>query len=619
MSSKSPKVSIIVPVYNVEQYLSECLDSIINQTLKEIEIICVNDGSTDNSLKILKEYAKNDERIKVINQDNQGPEKSRNKGIQEAIGKYIGFVDSDDYISENYYKELYKAALKNHADIAMTSKIQVVSDVKSYFKDSGASSGILSSINSKGKVIIASGSMCNKIYSRDFVIAHKLSHLKICSSNEDNYWTALSIIQANKVVVIDTVKYFYRYNLTSLVHKEKNENDFKMIQVYQKIFSALDCMKISSLEKKQWIDIINSRMWRDKFTFYRDFPIELKDSFIKATQGVGYPVIISLTSYPARISTIHLVIKSLINQTVKADKIVLWLAPEQFPNKERDLPEELLALKENGLIIDWYHNIKSYTKLIPALKKYPDSLIITVDDDGIYQNNIVEKLLRAYAQEPNMIHTLRAHGIIFYGKKIAPYRRWAWEMKSAIPSYANFQTGVGGVLYPPHTLHPDVLNEKKFMKLTPNADDIWFWAMAVHNNTKINLVPNKGNAYEQIPETQTNALWKENFSGNGNDLQLTTVLKEYPDIFKKLLKTKILPDRNIKLSIPVFTYKKKPGHLKIKLFGLPILKIKKKPDKSAKRLFILGLPVLKIKKNQSKTAKKIYLFGLQIWVHHNKK
>ncbi|MDR2544305.1 MAG: glycosyltransferase [Methanobrevibacter sp.] len=90
------KISIIIPVYNKEVYLKECLDSVINQSLKDIEIICINDGSKDDSLKILKEYGEKDDRIKIINQDNMGPGISRNKGIDSSKGKYLGFVDGDD-------------------------------------------------------------------------------------------------------------------------------------------------------------------------------------------------------------------------------------------------------------------------------------------------------------------------------------------------------------------------------------------------------------------------------------------------------------------------------------------------------------------------------------------
>ena len=99
---QQPKVSVIVPVYNVEKYLKQCLDSIVNQTYKNLEIIIVNDGTKDNSMKIVEEYLQ-DKRIKVINKENGGLSSARNRGIEEATGEYISFVDSDDYIDLNLW------------------------------------------------------------------------------------------------------------------------------------------------------------------------------------------------------------------------------------------------------------------------------------------------------------------------------------------------------------------------------------------------------------------------------------------------------------------------------------------------------------------------------------
>ena len=118
------KVSIIVPVYNTAQYLRRCLDSIISQTLEDIEIICVNDGSTDNSLDILQLYASKDKRIKIINKENEGLVSARKAGVSEAVGEYIGFVDSDDWIEKEMYGTLYCAASRDDADIVSTDYIQ---------------------------------------------------------------------------------------------------------------------------------------------------------------------------------------------------------------------------------------------------------------------------------------------------------------------------------------------------------------------------------------------------------------------------------------------------------------------------------------------------------------
>jgi glycosyltransferase involved in cell wall biosynthesis len=126
--SFAPKVSVIVPVYNAEQYLEESLSCIVKQTLRDIEIICVNDGSTDSSLEILNVYAKNDNRITIINQENQGAGAARNAGLMAAQGDYLSFLDSDDIFSPTLLKELYSAAITNDSDIAICD-VNILDDI----------------------------------------------------------------------------------------------------------------------------------------------------------------------------------------------------------------------------------------------------------------------------------------------------------------------------------------------------------------------------------------------------------------------------------------------------------------------------------------------------------
>ena len=119
------KVSIIIPVYNSEKFLQKCLDSIVNQTLQEIEIICINDGSQDNSRKILQDYKDKDSRITIIDQENGGLSAARNSGLKIVKGEYIGFVDSDDWVAVDFFEKLYNTAVKHNADIAITNVIRV--------------------------------------------------------------------------------------------------------------------------------------------------------------------------------------------------------------------------------------------------------------------------------------------------------------------------------------------------------------------------------------------------------------------------------------------------------------------------------------------------------------
>ena len=124
MQNKTAKVSVIIPIWNTEKYLARCLDSLVNQTLEDIEIICINDGSPDNSLEILNSFAQKDNRIVVINKENGGLSSARNAGMKVVNGEYIGFVDSDDWIEPNFYEKLYNCAKKNNSDIAVTSVLR---------------------------------------------------------------------------------------------------------------------------------------------------------------------------------------------------------------------------------------------------------------------------------------------------------------------------------------------------------------------------------------------------------------------------------------------------------------------------------------------------------------
>ena len=129
-----PRVSIIVPMYGVEKYVEQCIDSLLKQTLQEIEIILVDDGSPDRSGEIADEYAKKDSRIKVVHQKNSGLGPARNTGIRVATGDYIGFVDSDDWANHQMFARLYEVAVKNNADIVVSGHCEVTNGVVTKIK-----------------------------------------------------------------------------------------------------------------------------------------------------------------------------------------------------------------------------------------------------------------------------------------------------------------------------------------------------------------------------------------------------------------------------------------------------------------------------------------------------
>lgn len=245
--------------------------------------------------------------------------------------------------------------------------------------------------------------------------------------------------------------------------------------------------------------------------------------------------IISLTSYPKRINYIHIVVKSLLSQNERNIKIILWLAHEEFLEKEKSLPVELKNLIGEKFHIEWCDNLFSYKKLIPALIKYKDKIIITADDDVIYPNNWLSLLLNSYLEDPFSIHCHRGHQIKLENQHIINYKRWPKRIYTDKALFSNFITGVGGVLYPPNSLYSDVFNSNIFLKLCKYGDDIWFWAMSVLNNTKIKIVKNGYNKFYNIENTQDDNLWQKNTEGGRNDIMITNIINKYPQILKKLI------------------------------------------------------------------------------------
>ncbi|MEI0796108.1 hypothetical protein R4L75_09220 [Brachyspira pilosicoli] len=249
-------------------------------------------------------------------------------------------------------------------------------------------------------------------------------------------------------------------------------------------------------------------------------------------------LIVSLTTFPQRIYDIDVVLFSLLNQTIKPDKIILWLSVEEFPNLEDSVPLHILNMRKFGIEIEFCNNLYSYNKLIHSLKKYPNDIIVTADDDIYYEYDWLEKLYNAYLENPNYIHCHRAHKIKFDKKgNILPYNEWESQIYSDNTelSYINFFTGVGGILYKYNLLYKDVLNEKLFMKLSPKNDDIWFWTMAVLNNTKINVVKHNINSLTEIGYSNYRRLYNLNVLEEINDIQLNNIFKHYGSELKDKL------------------------------------------------------------------------------------
>jgi glycosyltransferase involved in cell wall biosynthesis len=285
MSSIAPRVSIVIPVYNVEQYLRECLDSVINQTLKEIEIICVNDGSTDSSPEILKEYAEKDNRIKVISKPNSGYGHTMNVGIDAATGEYLGIVESDDYVKLDMYETLY--------NIAKTKDVEIVkADFYRFTEENGKLNLTYNRLAGKyegyyGKIINPQQDTTvfrfimntwSGIYEREFIEKYNIRHNETPgASYQDNGFWFQTFCFANRLYFVNKPFYMNRRdNPNSSVHSK--EKVFCMCDEYDYIKEFLES---NPDLKEKFIFIYSLKRYHNYMFTYNRIADEFKPMFLK--------------------------------------------------------------------------------------------------------------------------------------------------------------------------------------------------------------------------------------------------------------------------------------------------------------------------------------------------
>ena len=283
-----PKVSVIIPVYNTEPYLKRCLNSVCNQTLKDIEIILVDDCSTDESLKILKEYASKDKRIKlIILEQNQGVAVARNKGLEAAKGEYIGFVDSDDFIDLNFYETLYKKAEEDDFDAVKGNIRKYDSKTNEYSKD------IFLDMNSyirKNKAYFHC-SFYTAIYKTEFVRKNHLHFLEGFIFFQDPYFTIKAALFYKKLALVDDVFYNYCNNSEQVTKNLSLKHIKSEIEASEII---LDLLKENKAEKEHYIIVarylIRQLIYKCRTVVYSDNITKLaSDGLIGLMEKCMYP------------------------------------------------------------------------------------------------------------------------------------------------------------------------------------------------------------------------------------------------------------------------------------------------------------------------------------------
>lgn len=253
--------------------------------------------------------------------------------------------------------------------------------------------------------------------------------------------------------------------------------------------------------------------------------IHLSDRY--ASEICGDKVIISLTSFPARIDKVYLCIHCLLRQTLRADKIILWLADTQFPNGQ-GVPENLRSLVGNSFEIRYCKDLRSYKKIFYTAQEFKGDVIVTVDDDTLYPENWLYDLVKTYVEYPDCVCCYRAHKMVIKEGRIAPYSEWiGLSPNEKGPDFMLVPIGVGGVLYPPTFFENVGFNFTEIKELCPTADDLWLKVLGIINGYKAVKVYSNSKEWFTIASSQAQTLMRTNVGDNMNDISICNLQNYY--------------------------------------------------------------------------------------------
>lgn len=569
-------ISIVVPVYNCEKYLEECLESLCSQTYKNTEIICVDDGSTDSSVDLLKSIAEKDSRVKILSQKNAGAGAARNYGLSVAKGKYIYFFDADDIAVNNLLELAYNRAQETDADIVAFNGYTFTNDDIStkkikpgYNKNVLGDSSYVFSYKDYPENIMSIVNVVpwNKLIRTDFIKENNIRFEEISSTNDITF-SAVCAATAKKIALVDKQLMYYRLGHSGTISSTKSKNLKNVVTAVESVISqvsnlsyadklqsaikyfAIDnyCFNFitfmddfSSQFSKEYYNHIHNRfndeyfsdVNEDIFTNKKLWPLfcSIKQrNYEEMLKIRSREVIVSFTSFPARISFVSQVVDSMAMQTKKPDRVILNLAKPQFPNGEADLPEKLIEQKNNGLVeIEWRdEDIRSHKKYFYVMQENPESIVITIDDDLEYKNDMISTLYYSYLCYPEYVSAMRVHIVALNEKekKIFKYYLWPKEFrdKALVVSEQFFATSGAGTLFPPHSLDKRAFDKDKILELCPLADDVWLYFMLALNNTPCVCASISFylRAIEGCEESQS--LFEKNVAEGQNDVQIDAVV-----------------------------------------------------------------------------------------------
>jgi len=581
--AETPLLSVIIPVYNSSEFICQCLDSVVTQTLTDLEVICVDDGSDDESREIIKNYSEKDARVRLIEQNNLGAGAARNNGLRLASGKYIHFLDSDDWLDSRAYETVCNKLIDSGVDVCIFQKYLYdnVTGVSTPSVKAFETDDYITNFDNNPSFFIHNVVVpWNKICRRDLIVDNEILFDEIKCANDRSFYFKLILCARNIMITKEILLYYRINNSKSLIGTTRSKYYDAHFSAFDSTFSAyinksdeikrliidaslIDMFKFydrahpiykfriylqlhaffQTLDMSSFNGSTGGYSWSHRYDLIKNhkmgfLPLYLKKSaerlvsHMKASRKsrehsetpVYEGLIVSLTSYPARIGTVHKTIISIFESTVLPERIILWLAEEQFPNRKRDLPKNLLKLEKSGLDIRFCRDLKSHKKYIYTMLEYPDHAVITVDDDIEYDPNMIKTLLDSYERFPDAVSGMRVHRMTFTDGMVDPYNSWIIMDKTLYrnPSIFAIATGAGGILYPPRIISKEAFDEQVITKTCLFGDDLWLKINEVMNNVPT-VLAGTNRKLRYIDGTQESSLWLDNKIGGRNDRQLADI------------------------------------------------------------------------------------------------
>lgn len=569
----SPLVSIIVPVHNAERFLDAAFDSICSQSYGNLDIVAVDDGSTDSSASKLETRKQKDSRIRVFKQVNRGAGAARNMGLREAKGEYVIFLDADDLFDSEMISKSIEKILETGADIVAFKFCRLSPDgncSKPLGLNTGyltPQTGVFSWHDCPDRILsIVNPTPWNKLYRRAFLVENDLRFEEISSTNDITF-AAVSVAMASKIALMPDSFVTYRIGESGSITSTKSKNlrnvivavestirQIKRLPYYEEIRKSLQCFvfdncyfslthyvaDLSSKEAVDFYDAIQKIFTSKEFgdvspeTFRNDasycaFMAIRNNDAKEYARRLALPVVASLTSWPGRICSVAQSIKTLLAQTRKPDRIIIWLARGQFPDLEASLPEDLMEIVKAGDVeLRWCDSdLKPHKKYFYALQEFPNSIVITFDDDLLYPRSLVERLILSYMVFPYAISTARANLMTMRPSgEPHSYEFWIKSQNALIlqPSLLLLAGTGSGTLFPPGLLPKEAFNEEMIKKTCLYADDLWLKGFELLAGIPVVQI-SRAMRLVYVPGSQEVALFKSNVKEGGNDIQFANFWK----------------------------------------------------------------------------------------------